>query len=649
MRHHPLVHPVRLHNFNSIGIMSRARFRNRFRCVLPLVFVAALLFAGETTLRAQEGFTVRKIEFTGNHAFSKGELILQMITREQPGLLKRLFIGDKEASRFSRNILETDSSRILTFYRTEGFLDAEISGISLRIDEDDDGLDGSVDITIHIREHQPIQVGSVDYHLELFAEKDQRKVTRVFEKLKPRLQLRSGERYRDATLQSDRQLIARTFTDAGFPFVKIIPEPALLRKEHRVDFIIHVKPGPECMFGDIRITGNDKIPAQVIRRQLALKENTLYSNRAVKNSQIRIYQLGAFQFVSIKVLTNEMQDFKIPIQVVVKEAPRLTTKFALGWGLEDQFRGYIDVTKIGPLGGARRLNLFLKHSYLEPLTANLRWTEPAFLFQRTSLTVNPFYRDEREEAYRVRRIGGTLSLLQSFARYSSSYLNYAFEQSHSIGSSVAADELTLYNKSSLTYGLTRDSSGPIFSPTHGMYTSATATVTGLGFNSVSYLRFILEGRRYHELVPGTVFAYRLKLGVIHPFRENQFIPREERFYAGGSRSVRGWRRLDLGPKDSEGIPIGGTNYLDGSLELRFPVWRELSAATFLDFGNVWNGAYDALFRGNGGVPVHFAGGFGLRIKTPVGPIRFDLGTEVFRGKPDWRSGLQIHLSIGEAF
>ncbi len=629
--------------------MYKIRFY-RLHKISFFITVFLLSFSVYTAhIQAQEGYTVRSISFQGNKAFSKGELTLQMITRERPNMLKRFFAGDKEASRFSRNILETDSTRILTFYRTEGFLDAEITGIALNVRDDDDALDGTVDIIINLREHEPIIIGQVNYHLELFADKDERKVSRIFETIKPRLLLKSGNRYRDATLQNDRQLIARTFTDAGFPFIKVQPIPALDRAQRRVDFTIHIKPGPECFFGEIRITGNEKIPAQVIRRQLALQENTLYSNRAVKNSQIRIYQLGAFQFVSIKVLTNEITDFRIPIQVVVKEAPRLTTKFAVGWGLEDQFRGYVDMTRIGLLGGARRLNLFLKHSYLEPLTANIRWTEPAFLFKRTSLTLNPFYRDEREDAYRVRRLGGTLSLLQSFARYSSSYLNYAFEQSRSIGSAAAQDELTLYNKSSLTYGMTRDSSGPIFSPSHGMYTSATATVTGLGFNSVSYLRFVLEGRRYHELSPGTVFAYRLKLGVIHPFRSNQFIPREERFYAGGSRSVRGWKRLDLGPKDAEGIPTGGTNYLEGSFELRFPLWRELSAATFLDFGNVWNGAYDALFRKDEPVTIHFTGGFGLRVKTPVGPIRFDLGSEIFRGRPNLKSGLQIHLSIGEAF
>ena len=117
-------------------------------------------------------------------------------------------------------------------------------------------------------------------------------------------------------------------------------------------------------------------------------------------------------------------------------------------------------------------------------------------------------------------------------------------------------------------------------------------------------------------------------------------PIEERFYAGGSYSIRGWARADLGPKNRDGKPIGGKSRLETSLELRFPLYKRLSGVLFYDAGNVWQKTF-FINTDNLGM----AAGAGVRLRTPIGPVRIDAGAPLNRGK----TGVQIHFSVGHSF
>ena len=135
-------------------------------------------------------------------------------------------------------------------------------------------------------------------------------------------------------------------------------------------------------------------------------------------------------------------------------------------------------------------------------------------------------------------------------------------------------------------------------------------------------------------------ATRLKIGDISSMDAGGFIPVEDRFYSGGSNSVRGWARSELGPKDSNGKPVGGNSVLEGSLELRIPLLGSFDSAVFWDFGNVWEEEFGDVLN-----ELNHALGFGLRFKTPIGPVRFDLAAPVFNEEKH----IRWHLTIGEAF
>ncbi len=180
-----------------------------------------------------------------------------------------------------------------------------------------------------------------------------------------------------------------------------------------------------------------------------------------------------------------------------------------------------------------------------------------------------------------------------------------------------------------------------FEPNSGSFSSLVVHYSGLGLQSkYHFLRPTIEYRKYTGISEWLILAFRIKAGTIFSQDDDKFIPYEERFYSGGSSSVRGWGRAELGPKDSEGQPVGGKSVFESNIEFRYSIYSPLSGVAFLDYGNIWINEltynYDEL---------RYSAGWGLRIATPIGPVRIDLAIPVFEGA----AKLQYFLSVGHAF
>jgi outer membrane protein insertion porin family len=260
------------------------------------------------------------------------------------------------------------------------------------------------------------------------------------------------------------------------------------------------------------------------------------------------------------------------------------------------------------------------------------------------LAVSPFIWRQREPAFAVNRIGGSLGAIHQFNRTLSGTITYSLEHVRVTQSVLVqtADSLALsklYNKSQVILGSSYDNSAPLFNPHRGYFNTNTFTLSGLGFGSKTrYTKLLIDVRRYQPL-SALVLAIRTKLGGIRTFGSESFVPVEERFYSGGSSSVRGWARSELGPHVA-GLPIGGLSLLEGSVEIRYPVVGLLSGVVFGDFGNVWTESYKYKLS-----DLHYAAGLGIRLATPIGPIRMDVARPV----SDVEKKIQFHVSVGQAF
>jgi outer membrane translocation and assembly module TamA len=128
------------------------------------------------------------------------------------------------------------------------------------------------------------------------------------------------------------------------------------------------------------------------------------------------------------------------------------------------------------------------------------------------------------------------------------------------------------------------------------------------------------------------------------------LPASERFFAGGDTSVRGYALDRLGTPetiDRNGFPLGGNAVIVLNAELRVPVWKDLGVVGFVDAGNVFHRVSDFAFG-----EIRPTTGFGLRYRSPIGPIRVDLGFKLDRQTlPDgsFERLTALHISLGQAF
>lgn len=185
-----------------------------------------------------------------------------------------------------------------------------------------------------------------------------------------------------------------------------------------------------------------------------------------------------------------------------------------------------------------------------------------------------------------------------------------------------------------------NNSQPQFSPTKGVNVTFGYKFNGYLFGGdFSYNRVWADFRIYHE-IGDAVMAFRAMAGGIKSADANGYIPVEDRFYSGGSNSVRGWNRSQLGPKRPSGTPIGGKSVFESNLEARYHLFWRISGVAFIDAGNVWNNSYEYKFN-----ELSYAVGPGIRVDTPIGPVRFDVGFPVWNEK----KSPQFFISVGQAF
>jgi outer membrane protein insertion porin family len=469
----------------------------------------------------------------------------------------------------------------------------------------------------------------------------------LFRDLHPRLELQPGIRFQDAYLQTDKNKIISQFLNNGFAYTEVDFEIVLNDDESGIELIWKVNPGPICYFGRIEIIGEKDDLTSHIQNGIEFKTGDLYKKVLLDTTQQSIYSLGLFQVVSVTVFLDKQKTNILPVKISVKEAPTITTRFGIGYGTEARFRAFADILKISFLGGARRLQLLLSHSAIQPYNIDLRFIQPSFLTRSLVLVLNPYMRKQDEPGFKVERRGAKSTFLYTLINNLTSSFTYTYEDvtrdtvDFNLDLPIFDERYTgLYDKSMINIGLNWDTSYPIFTPEKGFLSSINFQYNGF-MTSVEFpfQKTLLDLRNYMKIY-STILALRLKMGGILPITNNDFIPVEERFYSGGSYSVRGWARQELGPKDPTGRPVGGNSLIEFSTELRYPIYSIVRGVVFMDCGNVWAESYTWKLN-----KIRYSLGIGIRVSTPIGPARLDFARPVF----DEEKKVQFHFSVGHAF
>lgn len=608
----------------------------RFRLLLLTCF---FFLAGIIPLSAQENYEVRKVTFRGNKTLKKDFLLENMALNEVSWLEKKF--TKKEPFLYSNELMDLDLERLKRIYQSEGFLNVQTSLRPLEVNE----KKRTVKVIIEIEEGEPVVIDTIS--IAVIRNTRNIDVDSLYKKFSGKLNLKEGKRFRDEALKQDTRFIEDAFRSLGYAYSSADYRLSFKPEEYTTGIQYTVQPGPISHVGETRISGNNRVSEEFIRKQLKYKEGELYDKSQLDRTRQNLYSLQLFRVVS--VLPNrdpETQKSTIPVNIYIEEAPRISTRFGAGYGTEDKFRTFLDLNYRGFLGGARRINLYLKHSALEPYSVRLRWIQPRFLGFNSTISVNPFLIRNKEPGYDTRTFGVNIPFSYPFSPSTTGKITYYLEnvqQQIEEGDSEFLDRESnkfLYNKSGILLSGIFNSSTPSFSPEKGINFSLGYKINGHIFGSdFNYTKLWGDFRTYHDL-GDFILAFRVMAGGISSADSSGFIPVEDRFYSGGSNSIRGWNRSELGPKRESGTPLGGKSIFESNIEIRYPlVWR-LSLVAFFEAGNVWEKTWTYDFNHLG-----YAAGSGLRIETPIGPVRFDVGVPVWNEK---RSA-QFFISVGQAF
>ena len=581
----------------------------------------------------QKDYKIKKISIVGNKTLKNAEIKANMNTKAKT-LTGKLKFWVK-APRFSVKVFDEDIQRLERLYQRNGFLTPQID---YKLNKNDSSK--SVRLLIRVKEGESVLLN----HMALTITKDAEYQPSLTKKDKER-PIKEGERFQDKKVKAFEIYIQKKYSDSGYPFSTVKDQVTLEPDKKKANINFQIDPGPKCFFGTTWIKSDSLVPESFIRNQLKYSEGELFSKELVSKSQQKLYDTELFQYVVIRTMLDSIKEGHVPMSVQVKEKPRWSLTTGVGYGAEDRFRLSTQVTRRQFFGGARKLIFTGKTSYTLPVSLELSFIQPDIFADNLDLIINPFFIKGNETSYEIRRIGSGFTFQYSFSRFNTAYIMYSLERDRfnfkaNVPLHYNKQDSLLYNKSGFTFGLTRNTTKDIFNPTSGMRFTSYLTFMGIGFNSkYHYVKLEMELRKYFPLQNNWVLAGRIKGGGMKPNMGDDVTPIEDRFMLGGALSLRGWGRNKISPIEN-GALVGGNSMVEANVEVRYPIIDIFSGAFFIDSGNVWKESFSY------DITNLLANiGIGLRVSTPIGPVRIDYATPVFNGA---FKGL-VFFSIGHAF
>ncbi len=591
-----------------------------------------VLWGATGSLYAQTDYKILSVKFEGNEKLKSQALKEQMNTRANSLKDKALFW--KRKPRFSTFTFRSDIDRLQKYYQQNGYLNATLVPELGRNNERK-----TLQITIRIDEGIPVLIDSVKLALT-----DNSKLSRLIDSCKTVILTRTGEIFKDESVSGSTVIIEKALSDVGYPFTSVNHKLSLTPDTAKVNITYNIVTGPETTFGSTNIHSDSHVPESYIRNQLKYREGELYSKALLEKTQQKLFDTDLFQYVVVRSLRDSMSNGKLPVIIQMKEKPRWSIETGVGYGSADNFRVSAEITRRQFLGGARKLVLKAKHSRFFPISAELKFIQPAIILEKTNLIVNPFFIKEEELSYHVERLGGNITFQHEFSENNIGYLSWSTENnklSYLLEGNEKKWEEISYNKAGITVGGTISNTDNLLEPTRGQLVNAYFSWFGPGFKTrYHYIKFEADARKYFHIDDQWTLATKLKIGVMQPVQGDTVTPIADRFLLGGQLSLRGWGHNSIGASEYVDTVVGGNSMLELGTELRYPIWDIFSGVLFAEAGNVWT---DSFYFDLSDLYCDF--GIGVRIKTPIGPIRFDYATPVFNGG---FNGIFI-VSIGQAF
>jgi translocation and assembly module TamA len=453
------------------------------------------------------------------------------------------------------------------------------------------------------------------------------------------LGLKPGEPAKSRRIFDAKKEVALRWKKQGFPFVRVAETVTVSHETETVDVIFDVESGPRLRLGDIHFTGLNGIEESFLLKKRTWTRNDYFSPILISEYQRRLSETDLFSTIQTNLPDHPDSNGLLPVEIEVHERKHRT----LGLG-----GSYRSNEGVGSKVRWEHRNLFRRGEHLSlvatiseiELSGEAIFRKPDVWHLDQSIVLDLNGGEDRTEAFVSRSLNGSVYLERLLSRE----LMVAGGLSYRLSDVEQLDERNSFRLFSLPAKLSWDSRDDPLDPTGGGRVNLRVTPFFDIFDtdarfwkwSVSATRYVCLSKR-----PQLVIAGRTGIGFILGAERDE-IPADERFYAGGGGSIRGYPYQSVGPLEGEN-PVGGRSLFEISTELRLKLTDKFGLVGILDGGSAFVSRFPDFEE-----EFLWSAGAGLRYFTGIGPFRLDFAFP-FERRDRIDDAFQVYVSLGQSY
>ena len=603
---------------------------------LPENLVGILITMGEGTVT-----TIGDINIVGNISYEEEDLLLEF--QSTTGNLFSIVTRDNQ---YSRPKLSADLESLRSFYLDRGYVDFVVESTQVSITDDKKEMF----VTINISEGQQYKIKEVRLAGNLIVKEEELFKLVVIKK--------DAIFSRKQVTQSSEYLTNRLGNE-GYAFANINAVPKIDKEERSVALTFFVDPGRRAYVRRINIVGNSKTRDEVVRRELRQQEAAYISTLDVEDSRAFIQRLGYFEDVNVEMrpVAGTSDQVDLDFRVIEQSSGNLSA--GVGFSDSDGLVINANLTQKNFMGSGKHISFGFNNGDVNT-TYSIGYTNPFATVDGISQGYGAYFSETNADeaniaSFSTDTYGASTTFGVPIAKNDRISLSLGYENTTihlpkvstvSRYNKFIAREGDEYDTFSAVLGWTNNTRNNPVLPTSGKLQRLSTMVTLPG-GSLQYYKLNYEDRRYEPLSEDLTLAYGGKLAYGDAYGSTENYPFFQNFYAGGQKSVRGFKSNTIGLRENN-ESLGGNFLVSGGTEVIFPVpfvkkkIRSFRLSGFIDVGNVY--AEDEDF--DAGLLRYSAGLSAIWI-SPFGPVSISLARPFNEQKDDETEFFQF--AVGSTF
>lgn len=579
------------------------------------------------TVTPGEVWSVREVHFAGNSSVEPDRLRPLVATTP-----RRMFLPG--SGRLVDAELEADRANLLSYYRLQGWIDAEVGPPELEVDE----IERSVVVVF------PIEEGLRRRIVRVTVEGGEECGTNT-----ESLRARPGGPWHPMLVDESEAALLAACERSGYAEVLVRREEHWNDSKTLVDLVWTVDPGPRVTIDRVILRGARRSLPGFIVRASGLVEGIPLSRGELLAAERRLFRLGVFSDVDVRLAPSPARLGRRDVVIEVREGRTQRLVYGVGYDSEDGLGALLGYSHNHVAGRGYQLQLDLRAS---EATSRFRLVARRPEIGRRNavgLVFTLFADDEERPAFLVDRHGARIEATRTWARVSAGIgLDYRIVDLVQLAEIEDPDrDLFDIEIASVIARLGWDGrDDPLDTREGGSSSVVLQQAFPLASAEEEFFKLFVQQTYHQPLGRLGTLAGSIRLGGIEPFDEEREIPIAERLYAGGRTTHRAFPRDRLGiigeTLDSTGIPVGGNGLVLFNLDWRFPIAGQLGGILFADGGNVWSSWRDVAAE-----ELRWGVGIGARYISPVGPLRLEVGWLLDRDEIE--DEYVVSFSFGNAF